>query len=252
MLENIAYFILGRHPNNTCFSYNWHAIRHVRRFLKERVPNSPEKLNIADIGGGAAPYYELFRSVAGQYTVVDLELSDLPPSRKSAITQLIGSAEDIPIESNSVELVICNQVLEHVNVPAKVLSEIFRILRPGGLFLGSVPHVSPIHLEPFDFWRFTELGVDKVLKESGFSNVYVEGSGGVFSTAAFIMAMDLFLSKRIEGLPQRFHHVMSVLLSPFVGIVNLTALLADKLVGNRLRTPANLCWSAQKPDVGNK
>jgi ubiquinone/menaquinone biosynthesis C-methylase UbiE len=44
-----------------------------------------------------------------------------------------GSAEEIPLPSNSQDLVICESVLEHVDSPTKSLDEIFRVLGPGGI-----------------------------------------------------------------------------------------------------------------------
>ena len=44
---------------------------------------------------------------------------------------LEGSAEEIPLPSNSQDLVICESVLEHVDSPTKSFDEVFRILRPG-------------------------------------------------------------------------------------------------------------------------
>jgi ubiquinone/menaquinone biosynthesis C-methylase UbiE len=46
---------------------------------------------------------------------------------------LEGSAEEIPLPSNSQDLVICESVLEHVDSPTKSFDEVFRILRPGGV-----------------------------------------------------------------------------------------------------------------------
>lgn len=51
---------------------------------------------------------------------------------------LEGSAEEIPLPSDSQDLVICESVLEHVDSPTKSLDEIFRVLRPGGIvFIGT-------------------------------------------------------------------------------------------------------------------
>lgn len=46
--------------------------------------------------------------------------------------------EDIAMEDNSVQTVICNHVLEHVD-DRQALLEIFRILKPGGKLIASVP-----------------------------------------------------------------------------------------------------------------
>jgi SAM-dependent methyltransferase len=159
---------------------------------------------------------------------------------------MVGIAEGIPLGDNSVDVVLCNQVLEHVIDPGKSVSEIFRILKPGGRFLGSVPHVSPIHLEPYDFRRYTAIGVEQLLRQAGFSQISVEGNGGVFSTAALMISMDILLSKRTADKPQKFNTKLSLLLFPIIGFLNLAGLFSDSLFGNKGRTPANLCWEASK------
>lgn len=50
-----------------------------------------------------------------------------------------GDIEDMPFEDESFGTVVCTEVLEHVPYPEKALSEIGRVLRPGGVLIGSVP-----------------------------------------------------------------------------------------------------------------
>ena len=157
-------------------------------------------------------------------------------------------AESIPLEDESVDLVLCNQVLEHVTDPVASVSEIWRILKPGGIILGSVPHISPVHLEPYDFRRFTDLGVAQLFGNQGFQEIQVEGNGGAFSAATLCIWMDLLLTDRQAGRPQGFRANVALLVSPLVGISNGMALVLDTLLSRGNRSPANLCWSAKKPE----
>ena len=50
-----------------------------------------------------------------------------------------GDIEDMPFKDESFGTVVCTEVLEHVPYPEKALSEIGRVLRPGGVLIGSVP-----------------------------------------------------------------------------------------------------------------
>ena len=50
-----------------------------------------------------------------------------------------GSAEELPLEDNSIDLVLCTQVLEHLPNPAKGVAEIARTLRPRGRGILSIP-----------------------------------------------------------------------------------------------------------------
>jgi SAM-dependent methyltransferase len=68
---------------------------------------------------------------------------------------IYGDAHKLPVKSESVDCVLCCEVLEHVADPFTCCSEIYRILKPGGLFVFSVPFIFPIHADPYDFGRFT-------------------------------------------------------------------------------------------------
>lgn len=52
--------------------------------------------------------------------------------------------DKLPIESNSIDLVICKDVLEHLINPLFLVNEINRILKPGGCLLLSVPNHFPL------------------------------------------------------------------------------------------------------------
>lgn len=50
-----------------------------------------------------------------------------------------------PDEDGSYDVVVCNQVFEHLKNIFLPLSEIHRVLRPGGTFIFSVPNLSALH-----------------------------------------------------------------------------------------------------------
>jgi Methylase involved in ubiquinone/menaquinone biosynthesis len=68
---------------------------------------------------------------------------------------IYGDAHKLPVKSESIDCVVCCEVLEHVADPFTCCAEIYRILKPGGLFVFSVPFIFPIHADPYDFGRFT-------------------------------------------------------------------------------------------------
>lgn len=54
-----------------------------------------------------------------------------------------ANAEILPFADNTFDRIVCSEVLEHVPDPDLVLAEISRILKPGGIFVASVPRYWP-------------------------------------------------------------------------------------------------------------
>lgn len=71
---------------------------------------------------------------------------DLNPRHLAVVEQrlpehpvVLGDVEEMPFEDASFGTVVCTEVIEHVPDPARALAEIRRVLRPGGVLIGSVP-----------------------------------------------------------------------------------------------------------------
>jgi SAM-dependent methyltransferase len=73
-------------------------------------------------------------------------------------TQLVCDGHDLPFQDNSFDAAICQAVLQYVLAPERVVSEIHRVLVPGGLVYSDVPFMQQVHGGPLDFTRFTLLG----------------------------------------------------------------------------------------------
>lgn len=67
------------------------------------------------------------------------------------------------IADETYDAVFCSGVLEHVDDFRAAFDEITRILRPRGTLLLGLPFRQAIHMEPQDFWRFTEYGIRHLL-----------------------------------------------------------------------------------------
>src|SRR3990172_708019 len=49
---------------------------------------------------------------------------------------IVGDIHNLTLKSESADGVLCMSVLEHISNPHKAVSEIHRVLRPGGILLG--------------------------------------------------------------------------------------------------------------------
>jgi SAM-dependent methyltransferase len=152
----------------------------ILHFVAEAARALPAGARVADVGAGRAPYRELFGHV-------DYVTIDWANSLHADAFDVVAPAHDIPEPDASFDAVLCTQVLEHVPDPAAVLAELHRLLRPGGTLYLSVPFAWEQHELPYDFFRYTQPVLERLLASAGFSSVVVVPRGDTFSTLAQLL-----------------------------------------------------------------
>jgi SAM-dependent methyltransferase len=78
-----------------------------------------------------------------------------------------ASAEHLPFADAVFDLVLSQEVLEHVRDPFQALREMKRVLKKDGLIYCQVPFIIGYHPGPTDFWRFTKEGIVEMIKQAG-------------------------------------------------------------------------------------
>lgn len=74
-------------------------------------------------------------------------------------TKVICDGHDIPWADESFDGVVVQAVLEHVLDPSRCVEKIHRVLKKDGLVYAEVPFMQQIHGAPYDFMRFSHLGL---------------------------------------------------------------------------------------------
>ena len=91
-----------------------------------------------------------------------------------------GFADDIPLENNSVDIVVMTEVLEYLSEPEKVFLEIERVLCTGGVALISTPFLHPVH---GDYWndrvRYTPVMLREISEKVNLTLQSLEPMGSV-------------------------------------------------------------------------
>jgi SAM-dependent methyltransferase len=77
--------------------------------------------------------------------------------------------------ADSFDLVVVDQVLEHVSDPQRAVAEIHRVLRPGGHCIATTPFLIEVHGYPSDFHRFTGPGLARLFRD--YDVVEIDGWG---------------------------------------------------------------------------
>lgn len=172
---------------------------------------------LLDIGSGMAPYEPFFKPYIKKYIKMDGFYY------KNGQSDLIGDGMNIPIKSNSVDTVLCTQVLEHVQYPQKAINEIQRILKPNGVCILTTHMANPLHGLPHDYFRFTKYAFTSVLFKN-FKSVRVKENGGA------LLSISQFICWGIsEKLPK-------IIATPIIVFINLTIKPLDKIMFNEMFT----------------
>ena len=174
----------GRERLNPSLSNpNWLVLRRRREIFRKWLAQVEGRdLNVLDVGGRIQPYRPLLEGRLRRYLAVDL--------RPTPLVNIVARGEQIPLASAQFDLVICTQVLEYIPEPAAVIAEIYRVLKPGGCLLLSVPAVFPRDSDQ-DSWRFLPESLRCLLRSFHDVEVEAEGSSvaGVFRTACVCLVM---------------------------------------------------------------
>jgi len=107
---------------------------------------------VLEIGAGWKPDY--YRQLFGARRYVTQDLRDYP--ERGVQIDIVCDAGDMRglVQDDSIGTVLCLNTLEHVPEPQRIVDEAWRVLRPGGLLIVTVPTRCPIHRAPQDYWRF--------------------------------------------------------------------------------------------------
>src|SRR2546421_5389183 len=126
------------------------------RFVAAEGPHLRGKL--LDIGCGKKPYAPLFSGV-DMYIGIDV------PSTMHGLSAVdaISTAISLPFQDESFDSLVCTEVLEHTPDPLVALGEMWRVSKEGATLLITVPLSEHLHEEPYDFYRFTNYGLEYLL-----------------------------------------------------------------------------------------
>lgn len=205
------------------FDYNWLAIK-----INNRTTYRMKKYFkgvVYDLGCGERDYEKEILTVAKKYVGVDW--SSTLHNLKADIVADLNLI--LPVESEVADTVLSFQVLEHLREPQLMLHEAFRILKPGGYMIITVPFQWWVHEAPFDYYRYTPYGLKYLFEKAGFQNVIVEPTSGFFTM--WILKLNYFTA-RVSG-PRYVRWPVKLLFIPFWFLGQMVAPLLDNLDRNK-------------------
>lgn len=152
-------------------------VRILQHFLGR---TSLEGLHLLDIGSSTGFIASELQASGADVVGIDIDAPGLAVSRRRfgrRVAFVCGDGESLPVQTESIDLVVLNQIYEHVVNPDAVMAELRRVLSPtGAAFLGlgnRLGIMEPHHRLPFLSWLPSQLA-DRYVRVAGKGDHYHE------------------------------------------------------------------------------
>lgn len=213
-------------------------------FFREIV-HSEAKGKVVDLGCGNGRMADFFAAEYAQLEYVGLDISTSPEAQSRTRDDYIFTTYDgihIPFESESIEIIFMNQILEHVRQPWLLFPEIERVLTRGGILVGSVSQLEPYH--SFSLYNYTYYGICDFCDQFGLRVFRLRP--GIDGMQIIARSFNKFILKRNyswENMYFAHESPWNYALETF-----LAGRRPREINRAKLHTAGQFCFAARKPD----
>lgn len=151
-----------KEPTNKKLWSPWRTANYT--FLKGELEKLPNESLLLDIGAGQSQ----FRDILERFWLVAVDFYPYP-----GVNVVCDLNQSLPFRDASADILVLSNMLEHSAEPNTLLAECNRVLKPGGIILGAVPFMINIHQRPYDFYRYTDINLNYLLRKHGFTDMEV-------------------------------------------------------------------------------
>jgi len=159
------------------FSHNWLIHGIVDKCIKKAI-KSYAKGKMLDVGCGTKPY----KKIAKPYVTEHIGLDHEKTTHNKSNIDIFAEADNIPLPDNSFNTILATSILEHIEEPDKIISEMNRLLKSEGYCIITTPLFWHLHEEPRDFYRYTKYGLRYLFEKNGFEIVELKPLSGFWVT----------------------------------------------------------------------
>ena len=208
-------------------------------WIEKTLSKIPSGLTILDAGAGESQFRKFCSHLNyiaqdfGQYDGtgdIGLQTGKWDNSKLDIVSDIV----DIPLPENSVDAIMCTEVLEHIPDPVAALKEFSRLLKPGGYLLITAPFASLTHFAPFHFASgLSRFFYEHHFKNLGFSIDDLQLNGNYFE----YIAQE---NRRIKSMAQQYGGTRLTIIDKI--IIHLNLALLQKLSKKDKGSSELLCY----------
>ena len=167
MLKRIKERIRREHFLTSGLGVLTSSIYIVRKGLYTSILRLAPKIegNVLDFGCGSKPYESLFTN-AKSYVGVDIKISG--HDHKDSKVDFYYDGKTLLFPDNHFDSIVSFEVFEHIFNLDTVLTELRRVLKPGGHIIITIPFAWEEHEIPYDFARYTTYGIKHIFEKNKF------------------------------------------------------------------------------------
>ena len=156
--------------------------------------------DVIDVGGGRfVTTVEQRKLPFRSWTIVEPSAALLPHLSSANVHEVVGDGQRLGVRSGTYDAAVSIQVLEHVFEPMRMLEELYRVVRPGGVVVLMIPQTANIHLAPHHYQNFTRYWLDEAARRLGAEVVEQHRLGGAWSSIASRLVMQYPATFGVRG-----------------------------------------------------
>ncbi|MCF6276336.1 MAG: class I SAM-dependent methyltransferase [Candidatus Magasanikbacteria bacterium] len=163
-------------------------------YLSKYLKNNKENNKLLNLGGGTGQVSDIFREIG--FNVYNVDLEEKNESEKKIRFDL-NSSKELPFSSSFFNVVVCSEIIEHIENPWKLFRDAKRVLKKDGILIVTTPNVQSLysrikflfkgylhwftlecfsyHINPVFKWE-----IDLIAKKNNFDVLKIMGSGDYF------------------------------------------------------------------------
>ena len=179
-------------PN--CLSLERHRLMYL--FLKRKTNFFSDNLKVLHVAPEIC-FIDKFEAMQNlDYITADIE---------SPLAKVKMDIHEIPFDENTFDVTFCNHVMEHVADDHQAMSELFRVLKPGGWAIIQIPLFHPLPEKTFEDPKITSPKErEKAFGQSDHVRLYGHDYPDRLRKAGFDVAVERFQDDMEKSQAERF------------------------------------------------